>query len=318
MARGDAVQAQALACRLVEEGVGGGCSPAEVATAFQVFQQAYRARLVESIPHGIARDRADRELLGVMLSCGNALAGALAAGMDRVQQYAAESRTLVRRLKEDRDQLTAIVEEDLRSAMAATTAALASIEPPTDPQSRARVLSACDALDRLRDRAERVIEVERLEKDGAVRPERARISDLLATVVRAWAEVARGRRITIEVEAEGLEVSADRGLVGRALDSFLENALRYTPSLGRIRVTARRDGDRAVITVWDSGPPLHPDVRDRAFDKYWTGGDATGGSRGLGLYLCRLVAERHGGEAWTDDHQGCCAFHLTLPLADAA
>ena len=118
LARGDAARAQALACRLVDDGADGGCSPAEVAAAFQVFQQAYHARLVESVAEGAARDRAGRELMGVMLSCGNALSGALAAGLQRAQQNAAQGRQAARRLQQDRDQLTALVDDDLRSALA--------------------------------------------------------------------------------------------------------------------------------------------------------------------------------------------------------
>jgi len=157
-----------------------------------------------------------------------------------------------------------------------------------------------------------VLEIEGLEKISTIRLARTRVHHLVAAVVKRWKERAGAREIEFSVEPDDLEVWGDTSLLGRALDSYLENAVRFTPPRGRIRIEARWRGDTAQITVWDSGPPLHPDVRARAFDKYWTSG-GRGASRGLGLYLTRIVAERHGGHAWTDDQRGCCAFHLTVP-----
>jgi signal transduction histidine kinase len=318
VARGDEASVRALARRLVDEPAGEACSPAEVAAGLEVFQRAYRSGLAEAAMDRPSRERAERDLCGVLLRCANALCDALAAGLERARRDIAAGDAKLRAARLDRDQLTALVDGDLHEAIAATTSAIASVAPPDDAQARASVVAACRALDRLRDRAERLLEVERLEQDASLRIARARVKDLLASVARSWEGPARDRQIAIELEADGLEVDADAGLLERALDSYLENAVRHTPARGRIRLGARQEGERAVITVWDSGPPLHPDFRRRAFDKFWTSRGETGAGRGLGLYLTRLVAERHGGSAWTDDEHGCCAFHLMLPLAQAA
>jgi len=315
LARGDAGRAATLAQKLIDEGAAGGCSPEEVVGAFRIFLRAIRAELAEAAIDAELRVAAERELGEVFLTCASALADGLSGGLVRAQRDLAAKDATIGRLEQDRSQIAALVEADLQEAVALTTAALASVEPPSNHDARVKVLKACEGLDVLRDRAERVLEVERLEKSTILRSERTQVRDLLTAVARSWKAQVGAREIEVSVESDGLEVCGDAGMIGRALDSYLENAVRFTPVHGRIRLEARRRGDKARITVWDSGPPLHPDVRARAFDKYWTSKGRSGASRGLGLYLCRLVAERHGGSAWTDDEQGCCAFHLTLPLA---
>jgi len=314
LARGDATRAEGLARRLVDDGAARGCSPGEVVAAFQILQRAYRAQLAESGLADAEREQAERQLLGALLACSNALASALATRLTDAREGVAKVEAETRRVSADRDHVTALLDSDVREVVDAATAALIATRDPDDG-TRSKVLAACEAMERLRDRAARLREVGRLENGATLKKARARLRDVLAGVARTWEKAARQRDVAIGLDADAsAEVDADADLLTRALDGCLENALRYTPRRGEIRLVARRRGQRMVISVWDSGPPLHPDQRARVFDKYWTGAREAGAGRGLGLYLCRLVAERHGGEAWTDDEHGCCAFHLALPL----
>jgi hypothetical protein len=86
--------------------------------------------------------------------------------------------------------------------------------------------------------------------------------------------------------------------------NLLDNALKFTPAGGRIRLTARRDGDAVEIAVTDEGPGMPEDDRRRAGDRFFRADAArsTPGS-GLGLSLVRAVATLHGGALLLGDAQ---------------
>ena len=82
---------------------------------------------------------------------------------------------------------------------------------------------------------------------------------------------------------------------------------------GSIVTRAFRGDERTFLEVEDDGPGLHPQVIDRVFEPLVTG-KATG--TGLGLALCRVIVEAHGGEITaTTSPRGGTAFHLWLPNA---
>jgi CheY-like chemotaxis protein len=82
--------------------------------------------------------------------------------------------------------------------------------------------------------------------------------------------------------------------------NLLENALKYTPSGGAIRVTVGREGDRALLAVADTGVGIRADLLARVFDLFVQGDhtlDRRSGGLGIGLTLVRRIAELHGGVA---------------------
>jgi signal transduction histidine kinase len=310
-ARGDVAGAEGAAGALVDDGAAAGCPPEEVVAAFRIFERAYWAELADSALPDAVFDRAEQQLKGALLGCSNALASALAARLADARAEVARVEAEAQRLREDRDQVKALLSEVMGAAMAALASTRGPDESPTVP-------AEIEAMERLRDRVERLRLVGRLENGVQLREARARVRDILADVARSWEDSARRQGIAISLDVDASEVSVDGDLLVRALGECLDNALRFTPWAGEIWLAGRQNGERIVISVWNSGPPLHPDQRNCVFDKYRTVGEETGAARGLGLYLCRLVAERHGGEVWTDDEDGCCAVHIALPGAAEA
>src|SRR4029077_15641892 len=85
----------------------------------------------------------------------------------------------------------------------------------------------------------------------------------------------------------------------RLTRNLLENAVRHTPEKTTIELTARRDGDEALLEGLDDGPGIPGDMEDQVFDRFVRGegpaDTAAGGGSGLGLAIVRAVAEAHGG-----------------------
>ncbi len=160
--------------------------------------------------------------------------------------------------------------------------------------------------------------VYRLER-GVMAPEREQVpvGVLLHSIVRRFAVRAAERGAAVEIEAaEDLVVAADLDLAQRMLENLVSNALRHVSRGDRVRLEARSADGEVWIAVRNSGPPVSPELRGRLFDRFVTGGHRDWQNAGLGLYLCRLVAEAHAGSIALVDAPGWnVSFEVRLPLA---
>lgn len=134
---------------------------------------------------------------------------------------------------------------------------------------------------------------------------------------RAQVELAGG---TMRFQRPDIRVTAvaDRGLLARVLDNLLENAISYADGPPRIDLQAGV-AKRPFVRVCDEGVGIHPDLRDRIFDRGFRahpGGPQSGS--GLGLHLSRKAAQAMGGELaveWTEPGRGSW-FRLQLSGPD--
>lgn len=119
------------------------------------------------------------------------------------------------------------------------------------------------------------------------------------------------RRTTRRADVLGVRVAADAHV--RIL---LDNALRFTPADGRVRVTVDASEHVATIAVTDNGPGIAHDERDVIFDRFRRGRAAGGdGGFGLGLAIGRELAQRMGGDLRLTDHDPGARFELLVTPA---
>jgi hypothetical protein len=121
-----------------------------------------------------------------------------------------------------------------------------------------------------------------------------------AELYEAAAE-ARGQRFSADLP-EKLELSGDRDLLLQAVANLLDNAIKFTPPGGEVRLSAAATGDGIEVAVEDDGPGMPPVDRERAGQRFFRAdrARATPGS-GLGLALVQAVAGLHGGELVLED-----------------
>jgi signal transduction histidine kinase len=126
-----------------------------------------------------------------------------------------------------------------------------------------------------------------------------------------------GRTIATDVEPGLPELELDPVRLRQVIGNLIDNALRYTPAGGAVRVAARRSGAAIELAVSDEGPGLAPDVRDTLFDRFVKSPDSPGS--GLGLAIARAIVEAHGGtiRAEAAAPQGT-RIVVALPLATHA
>ncbi|MDA3913091.1 ATP-binding protein [Oleiagrimonas sp.] len=127
----------------------------------------------------------------------------------------------------------------------------------------------------------------------------------LVEVMRGCAEgyrtLAGPRRIKLQLPMQPVPLHGAPELVAQALDKLFANALSFTPEDGWIRLGLHLEGDDAVLEVANRGPLLTGAMQDRLFDSLVSlredSGHADAPHLGLGLYVVRLIAERHQGRA---------------------
>jgi two-component system OmpR family sensor kinase len=122
----------------------------------------------------------------------------------------------------------------------------------------------------------------------------------LAAVVTAAVELLRplAEEKPLRVESRldpSARVLGNEAALGVLASNLLDNAVRYTPSGGRIEVSVRREGSEAVVEVADDGPGIAPGEHERVFDRFYRAPGTPGSGTGLGLAIVRQAASLHGG-----------------------
>ena len=147
-------------------------------------------------------------------------------------------------------------------------------------------------------------------------PLRPRPADLARTVADAVDTFRRGnvRQIARALPAAPLMAMFDPDRILQVVLNLLENAAKYAPLPAPISVALARVESGARVEVRDGGPGLPPETHDRIFARFVRARDDADGTRGLGLYLCRSIVERHGGRIGVDSTPGQGAtFWFELP-----
>ena len=147
------------------------------------------------------------------------------------------------------------------------------------------------------------------------------VEEVVAEAVGRHAKQPFSSRIRVEMDQDMLMAWMDSRLVLQVLLNLLDNAGKYAPAPSPVVVTAGKTGDWVEIRVSDSGPGIPEASRESVFDMFVRiGGEQADRRRGLGLglYLCRVIVQAHGGRIWVEEsNTGGACFCFTLPAKEA-
>jgi len=155
------------------------------------------------------------------------------------------------------------------------------------------------------------------------RPVELRLSDMdlrkvVEDVVILASPAAEKHNVLIEREAapDALPVRIDADLVKQAVLNIVLNGVQAMPNGGTLRLTVKREGDGALISVRDQGAGIPDNIRDKIFNLYFT--TKSGGS-GIGLAMAyRVVQLHHGSVEFSTIIDHGTTFYLRFPLAEIA
>ncbi len=249
-----------------------------------------------------------------------------------LERRLAERGGEIERAGQEREQLLAMLAHELRNPLGAVSIALAVL------RQRGAKCEGDETWRRALDTAERQVFHQAVLVDDLLEASRATsgeielrrepldLARLLPEVVDAHRTEVRdaGLALDTELAREALPVSGDRPRLWQAVAHLLQNAMKFSQAGGRLRVRLRRTaGDRAEISVRDSGIGIAPELLPHVFEIFTQADhtlDRSKGGLGVGLAMVKGVIERHGGEVQASSEGragGGSEFKLLLPLDSA-
>jgi two-component system, OmpR family, sensor kinase len=242
----------------------------------------------------------------------------LPQGDDEIVRLGATLNTMLDRLEAALARERRFVSDashELRTPLAAlrTELELALRRPRPPGELEAALRSAAEETERLSRLAEDLLVLVRADGGGLpVHRERLPAAQLLARVRERYAAQATEAGREIEVEADGVELVADRLRAEQALGNLVDNALRY--GHGEVQLAALRGNGGVELHVRDRGPGFPPEFLDLAFDRF-TRADPSrhGPGAGLGLAIVEVIAHAHGGTAHAANRDTGADVWVELP-----
>jgi two-component system sensor histidine kinase KdpD len=232
---------------------------------------------------------------------------------------AAEAAVAIAEVDRMRTALLNAVSHDLRTPIASAKAAVSSLRSLdvqwTERDEQELLASADHALDRLTELVTNLLDLSRLQA-GVLSIGLAPVG-IEDVVSRALGHVDGAARVELDVPATLPEIDVDAGLLERVVANLVDNAMRYSPQDGPVRVAASTHGGDVELRVVDHGPGVRPQDRDAIFEPFQRRADhATGNGAGVGLGLAiarGFTDAMHGALVLEDTPGGGLTAVLTFP-----
>ena len=165
-----------------------------------------------------------------------------------------------------------------------------------------------------------MLDLDRMESGRmTMHPERMDLNAVVDDVADRVRPNAPNHTLTLDLQKDLPQITADRDRMTQVASNLLNNAVKYSPTGGRITVTTRADGNELRLDVRDEGLGIPPDALETIFERYSrVDSQATKDIQGtgLGLPIVRQIVQLHGGKVWAESELGRgSVFHVVLPLA---
>ena len=191
-----------------------------------------------------------------------------------------------------------------------------------DPQNRIRFLQIIlEHSRRLARLTDDLLELSKMDADRLdLELHRLSVSQFVQSCMETTQRSAQEKNLYVSVDLQGSlpDIAADRRRLAEVLQNLLDNAIQYTPSGGKIKVSAVSDGEEVTFTVSDTGIGIPKVDQPRIFERFYRVDVARSrevGGTGLGLSIAKHLVEAHGGRIWVDSEVGQGShFHFTVPV----
>ena len=215
------------------------------------------------------------------------------------------------------------VSHDLRTPLTRLrgTAELALAGPPEIDRYREALAVCIEDCDRVLVMLNTLMDISEAES-GTLQLKREPIAlrEVVDRAVDLYRDVADAKAVELHAPAGlgDVVVSGDRTRLEQVAANLIDNAVKYTPAGGRVDIELGREGDRARLTVRDTGPGIPAHELPRIWDRLFRGDTSrTERGLGLGLSLVKAIVEAHGGSVDVASQSGAgSAFTVWLPGSD--
>ncbi len=231
--------------------------------------------------------------------------------------------TTLRDLNRFKDEMLHIASHDLRSPLALITGYCSLIEFEIAEDSP--IKEYLEAIEKASNRMQRLLDdllrVEKIRTSPMEMVESVYFEQLIAAALNQMRPQfdAKHQQIEVHVDIDStFAIHVNAVTIREAMENYLENASKYTPEGGRIRIYSTVEGRRVNFVVEDTGIGIPPSAFPRVFEAFYRvprpDTEDLAAGRGLGLHLVKAVIERHKGEVWLESEPGVGSkFGFWLP-----
>ena len=246
--------------------------------------------------------------------------GLLSAVETRLGEYLESVGTASRTLQEEKDRIKTLVSDIAHQTRTPVANLLLYTqllgEEDLSGQGKVCVQALEAQAEKLRTLMEALVKTSRLESGViALRPEPGTLQDVLSSAVSQLEPKAGEKGISITLLPTDAQAVFDAKWTEEAVFNLLDNAVKYTPAGGAVRVSASAYQMFSAIHVADNGPGIPEDEQPKVFQRFYRGlSNPTEEGVGIGLYLVRQIAEGQGGYVKVSSKPGeGSTFSLYLP-----
>jgi signal transduction histidine kinase len=235
----------------------------------------------------------------------------------RVYEDALETVRELKELEERRSEYISMVSHEIRSPMTVIAGTAEILQTKRHRLPDKAVNDLTDSLAREAKRLARlvseILDLERIDRGGMQL--RLEVFDLVALATEAIEDTGEASRMTLATEHDELLVHIDRDKIKQVLINLMSNAAKFAPEGSEITISVKATDRGARVGVQDRGQGISETDQERLFRRFSRLDDtAHKPGTGLGLYLSRLIVERHGGRIWVESELGGgTIFYFELP-----
>jgi PAS domain S-box-containing protein len=233
-----------------------------------------------------------------------------------------EAQREAERLK---DEFFALVSHELRTPLTSISGYLELVKDDAEGKLSEEEFNHLEIMERNTDRLLRLVGdillVAQVQAGTfTVTKEPGDIATVVAHSVEAAGPVAEAKGIALNMHSEPVPpVEGDSDRLSQLLDNLLTNALKFTPAGERIDVNTHSSGRDVIIEVENTGSYLTPDEQEQLFERFFRASEAVDQAIvgvGLGLAICKAIAEAHGGGISVRSEEGVATtFTVRLPAS---
>jgi heavy metal sensor kinase len=245
---------------------------------------------------------------------------------DEVERLALALNRMIARLDESFQYIrrfTADASHELRTPLTVLRGELEAMaqQPRLNEEMRETVGSSLEETERLTKIVESLLAISRLDA-GEAQVERIGfdLAELAVTTSEQMRLLAEDKNIKLEVETEGVALfEGDPARIKQVVVNLVDNAIKYTPEGGEVRVSVRAENGHVVLLVEDNGVGIPADALPHLFERFYRVDKARSrqmGGAGLGLAIVKSIVAAHGGRVTVESMEGKGSqFRVELPLS---
>ena len=247
---------------------------------------------------------------------------------DELERLSVSLNLMISRLEDainSSKQFVADASHELRTPLAVLRGELENLAQDLQLKSQTRETlgSALEEVDRLAEIVEGLLALSRLDT-GELKPEWLRfdLAELVATTADQMSLLAEDKHITVVCDcAERVMVEGDQARLKQVVVNLLDNAIKYTPEGGRVRLEISHEDGNAILDVVDDGIGIPPEALPHVFKRFFRvdgsrSRERGAGGAGLGLSIVKSICDAHGARVEVSSTPGQGSqFRVRQPLA---